>query len=98
MPIKTPAMPANTPPTIMDKRRRTVSFSSWKAPSIQPEATMPENAPTLMKPAWPRLSSPDTPTTRLSETAMTTHTQMGTSWPRSERVMPPLASRYWHTR
>ena len=31
----------------------------------------PENAPTLMKPAWPRLSSPEMPTVRLSETAIT---------------------------
>ena len=33
---------------------------------------MPENAPTLMKPAWPSDSSPEMPTTRLSDTAMHT--------------------------
>ena len=64
--------------------------------------TMPENAPTLMKPAWPRLSSPEMPTVRFSETAMTMYTQMGMSWPRSERdilkpsIIPDCAS--WHTR
>ena len=41
--------------------------------------TMPENAPTLIKPAWPRLSSPEMPTVRLRETAMTTYAQIGTS-------------------
>ena len=48
---------------------------------------MPENAPTLMKPAWPRLSSPEMPTVRFSDTAMTMYTQIGTSCPLSERVI-----------
>ena len=42
-----------------------------KALSIQVAATMPENAPTLIKPAWPRLSSPEMPTVRFKDTAMT---------------------------
>ena len=50
-------------------------------------------APTLMKPAWPSDSSPETPTTRLSETASDTYAQMGTSWPESEFEMSPTASR-----
>ena len=33
-------------------------------------AVMPEKAPTLMNPAWPRLSSPRMPTVRFSDTAM----------------------------
>ncbi len=36
------------------------------------QTSVPENAPTLIKPACPRLSSPKKPTTRFSETAMTT--------------------------
>ena len=67
----TPAMPANTPPTTMDTIRRRVSFSMPVAESSQPEATMPAKAPTLMNPAWPRLSSPEMPTVRFSDTAMT---------------------------
>ena len=35
------------------------------------EAVMPEKAPRLMKPAWPRDSSPKMPTVRFSDTAMT---------------------------
>ena len=31
----------------------------------------PEKAPTLMKPAWPRLRSPRMPTVRFKDTAMT---------------------------
>ena len=34
------------------------------------ETTAPVKAPTLMKPAWPSDSSPEMPTTRLSEMAM----------------------------
>ena len=34
-------------------------------------ATTPEKAPTLMKPACPRLNSPSMPTVRFSDTAMT---------------------------
>ena len=33
----------------------------------------------LMKPAWPRLSSPEKPMTRFRETAMMIQAQMGTS-------------------
>ena len=69
--MMTPAMPANTPPTTMASSRRTTSFSMAKALSIQVAATMPENAPTLIKPAWPRLSSPEMPTVRFKDTAMT---------------------------
>ena len=35
-------------------------------------ATMPEKAPTLIKPAWPKDSSPEKPTTRFKDTAMVT--------------------------
>ena len=48
---------------------------------------MPENAPTLIKPAWPSDNSPEMPTVRLSDTAMTMYTQIGTSWPFKERVI-----------
>ncbi len=34
-------------------------------------AATPEKAPTLIKPAWPRLSSPEMPTTRFRLRAMT---------------------------
>ena len=55
----------------MASTRRIVSFSIWKAFSSQPDMMMPENAPTLMKPACPSDSSPEMPTVRFSETAMT---------------------------
>ena len=58
----------------------------------QPAATTPVKAPTLMKPAWPSDSSPDTPTTRFSDTASDTYAQMGTSWPDSELEMKPMPS------
>ena len=45
-----------------------MGISSWR----EMEATTPEKAPTLIKPAWPRLSSPEMPTTRFSATAMVT--------------------------
>ena len=95
MPISTPAIPANTPPKIMESSRRTISFSRENAPTNHAEAITPLNAPTLIKPAWPRLSSPDTPTTRFSDTAITMYTQIGTSCPLSERLMPPLAASTW---
>ena len=53
------------------------------------ENTTPENTPTLIKPACPRLSSPEMPTVRLSDTAMTMYTQIGTNCPRSERETRP---------
>ena len=36
------------------------------------EVMMPEKAPTLIKPAWPRDSSPRMPTVRFRDTDMTT--------------------------
>ncbi len=77
--MMTPAMPAKTPPTTMESSRRTVSLASRDAASApsgmrlssHAAATMPENAPTLIKPAWPRLNSPEMPTVRFKDTAMT---------------------------
>ena len=51
---------------------------------------MPVKAPMLMKPAWPRLSSPEMPTTRFRETAMTIQQQIGISCPFIEREMDLL--------
>ena len=79
----------------MARIRRITSFSSWKAASTHAEAMVPAKAPTLMNPAWPRLSSPEIPTVRFRETAMTTYTQMGTSWPRRERDMAPALTMLW---
>ena len=90
--MMTPATPAATPPATMAMTRRRASFSTWKPLSSQPETTMPVKAPTLMKPAWPRDSSPEMPMTRFREIAITIHAQMGTSWPLSVRDMEPLCN------
>ena len=68
MPTMKPAAAAKIAPTTMATARRTgakgITFCRLMA------VTMPEKAPTLMKPAWPRLSSPRMPTVRFRETAM----------------------------
>ena len=63
------------------------------ASARQVVVTMPANAPTDMKPAWPSDSSPRMPTVRLSEIAMTTYAQIGTSRPLIWlEIMPPAMS------
>ena len=54
--------------------------------------TIPENAPTDIKPAWPSDNSPRIPTVRLSETAMMTYAQIGTSKPFIELEMLPVST------
>ena len=56
----------------MTKLRTSSTGTLETAPLSMVTATMPVKAPTLMKPAWPRDSSPEIPTTRLRETAMHT--------------------------
>ena len=52
MPMSTPAIAATTPPVASAASRRTSSrFVSGKALSSHWLTRMPENAPTLMKPA-----------------------------------------------
>ena len=63
-----PAMVAKMAPTTMAMASRSppegiTSIRLW-------EAMTPAKAPTLMKPAWPRLSSPRMPTVRFRDTAM----------------------------
>ena len=67
------------------------SGASGIASARQVVVTMPANAPTDIKPAWPSDSSPRMPTVRLSEMAMTTYAQMGTSRPLIWLEMPPPA-------
>ena len=57
--------------------RRTAGGSAVSASASA--VRQPENSPTDMNPAWPRLSSPSRPTTRFSDTAMTMYTATGTS-------------------
>ena len=64
----TPATAAITAPTTMASASRATSPAPVK-PRLM-EAMMPEKAPTLMKPAWPRDSSPRIPTVRFRDTAM----------------------------
>ena len=66
----TPAIAAQMPPITIETASCTGSGAP--VPDRQVAATMPENAPTDMKPAWPSDSSPRMPTVRLSDTAMTT--------------------------
>ena len=64
-----PAAAAKTAPTRMaiTSRAGAEGMDAWR-----PWAAMtPEKAPTLIKPAWPRDSSPRMPTVRLRDTAMT---------------------------
>ena len=49
----------------------------------------------LMKPAWPRLSSPEKPITRFRETAMIIHAQIGTSRPFRDRLIALAAIMFW---
>ena len=88
--MTTPAIPAAAPPVRIASSRQSVSFATPMPLLSHMAITMPENAPTLIKPAWPRLSSPEMPTVRLRETAMTTYAQIGTSCPLSERVIAPV--------
>ena len=73
----------------MESTRIIVSFSMLNAAISHSENTTPENTPTLIKPACPRLNSPEMPTVRFRDTAMTMYTQIGTSCPRSEREIRP---------
>ena len=66
MPIRNPAIPARTAPT----RILTKSLAGFDAPPIAELTMTAVNAPTDIKPACPSESSPEIPTTRLSETAM----------------------------
>ncbi len=68
MPIKKPMMPAKSPPTSMERISTTGSLAMFC--DSRAETTAPVKAPMLMKPAWPSDSSPEMPTTRLSEMAM----------------------------
>ena len=90
MPISAPKIPAMIPPAIMAISSRSVGSSIWKPFSSQPDVMIPEKAPMLMNPAWPRLSSPLMPTTRFRETAITIQLQIWMSWPFSVREMDLL--------
>ena len=69
MPMRKPMTPASTPPKTMARIRRRVALST--VPFSKVASTTPEKAPMPMKPAWPRLSSPQMPTSRFKETAST---------------------------
>ncbi len=53
-----------------DEARRTGPEGTFRPRATA--AVTPVKAPTLIKPAWPRLSSPSTPTVRFRDRAMTT--------------------------
>ena len=65
-----PTMAAKKAPATraMTIRTRSLGTADWRLMAVM----MPEKAPTLMKPAWPRDSSPRTPTVRFRETDMHT--------------------------
>ena len=60
-----PTMAAKKAPTTRATIIRTRSFGTADCRLMA--AMMPEKAPTLMKPAWPRDSSPRMPTVRFRE-------------------------------
>ena len=66
MPIRNPNMAANAAPISMAIMISAIPgiFSSTSLAK-----TAEENAPTHINPAWPRLSSPEMPTTRFNDTA-----------------------------
>ena len=68
MPTIKPTMAAKKAPTTRARtiRARSLGMADWRLMAVM----MPEKAPTLMKPAWPRLSSPRMPTVRFRDTAM----------------------------
>ena len=81
------------PPPTIAAISRSVGFSTPSPFSIHPEITIPEKAPMDMNPACPRLSSPEIPTTRFRETAITTQQQIGTNCPFSVREIALLLIR-----
>ena len=77
MPTRKPKIPATTPPTT---KASSSAAGLGKVVSYRlTHTSVPAKAPTLINPAWPRLSSPSMPTVRFRETAMTTYAQIGTS-------------------
>ncbi len=66
MPINIPNIPATAAPI---KRAAKNLSPSGMAPSMHFEKNAPENAPTHINPACPRLSSPKMPTVRFREIA-----------------------------
>ena len=77
MPIRIPAKVAIKAPTNSAISRRSVLFGTTSARLAA--ATTPLKAQTDINPACPRLSSPDIPTTRLSDNAMMIYEQIGIS-------------------
>ena len=69
MPMMKPMTPASKPPKAIARIRRSRGLGTLSFSSVA--STTPENAPMPIKPAWPRLSSPHTPTRRFSDTAST---------------------------
>ena len=67
--MRKPSAAAMTAPNTMARARRRGERVTvlWRARA----RAEPAKAPMLMKPAWPRLSSPETPTTRFRASAMT---------------------------
>ena len=65
-----PTTAARAAPTTREMTIRSSSLGTeaWRLM----ETMIPEKAPTLIKPAWPRLSSPRMPTVRFRDTAMHT--------------------------
>ena len=70
MPITNPKSAARQAPQIMAITRRMTGMVTVLA--RMPDTQMPQKAPTLMNPACPRLSSPDTPTFRFRPIDATT--------------------------
>ena len=57
----------------------------------------PEKAPTHIKPACPRLSSPKIPTVKFKETARITYIQIGTRSPFARLLKLPVFIMIWIT-
>ena len=64
-----PSIAATIEPTTMETISLKMSLAMTE--DIRPETETAVNAPTAIKPAWPKESSPEKPTTRLSDKAKT---------------------------
>ena len=86
-----PATDAMSAPKSIDMIR--MAGSNDMLCSSMRDMSMPLNAPTAINPACPSDSSPEIPTTRLSDTASDIYTQIGTNCPCKLWPISPAAVR-----
>ena len=93
MPIRKPQRAAAAAPIKIAMPNRIPTEGITLAAAFVKNA--PENAPTHIKPAWPKLNSPKMPTVKFKETAKITYVQIGTRRPFSKFVIRPAMVQTW---